>query len=526
MRREAFRRADVPTVVMVGLLICLAGCGMAPAVAPTGVSVTPSPSVIEAVPIQPVSQTIVVDARVVPVHSVGLTFPFVGLSVAEVFVQENATVVKGTPLARLDTSDLQLKVNAARTAQARANAQYNQLASGATQAELDVARADIAAAQARLRQARGRDNPTDMEAARARLEEAKAHRAELEAGPRQVDLQDATTARDQARAQLDQTRASLAADKEAARRVIEEDANFVRIAQQDLSNAFWTYQRESGASQTGDPICTSRPCIVPPPGNPQLSVLASDVEHSRLALDNALSVLERSKLRYEVAKQTERSDLATAEAGLAAAQVRLDTLIAGPTNAELKNAQATEAEAAARLAQLYDAAYVGIIDAAVAEVSAAQARLDGLLAGPQPSDLAVATVSIEEATVQLRQAERELEKATLVAPMDSVVAEVNIVPGEIPIFGSKPAVVLADTSAWQLEASELTELNIVQIALGAQAMISFDALPDLALTGQVSRISPIGKNSQGETLYTIYVTPDHWDARLRWNMLAQVRISS
>ena len=60
---------------------------------------------------------------------------------------------------------------------------------------------------------------------------------------------------------------------------------------------------------------------------------------------------------------------------------------------------------------------------------------------------------------------------------------------------------------------------------GDQVKISFDALPGVELPGTISRIKPIGKNSQGDIVYTVVVKPAQHDARLRWNMTASVSIT-
>jgi HlyD family secretion protein len=79
-------------------------------------------------------------------------------------------------------------------------------------------------------------------------------------------------------------------------------------------------------------------------------------------------------------------------------------------------------------------------------------------------------------------------------------------------------------SAWQIETEDLTELSVVQIREGDPARITFDALPDFELPGVVERIKPLGKNRQGDIVYTIVVKPTTWDERLRWNMTASVQI--
>ncbi len=63
---------------------------------------------------------------------------------------------------------------------------------------------------------------------------------------------------------------------------------------------------------------------------------------------------------------------------------------------------------------------------------------------------------------------------------------------------------------------------MVGLRPGDRATIAFDAIPDLELPGQVTRIRSIGQNTQGDITYTVVVAPDRSDERLLWNMTAKV----
>jgi len=85
---------------------------------------------------------------------------------------------------------------------------------------------------------------------------------------------------------------------------------------------------------------------------------------------------------------------------------------------------------------------------------------------------------------------------------------------------------LADFSEWQIETDDLTELSIVYLQIGDQVDITFDALPEVEMLGKVTRIRPIGENKQGDITYTVIVTPDKQDGRLRWNMTSTTVIKT
>ncbi len=87
-----------------------------------------------------------------------------------------------------------------------------------------------------------------------------------------------------------------------------------------------------------------------------------------------------------------------------------------------------------------------------------------------------------------------------------------------------PVAWLADLSEWQIETDDLTELNVVNVEVGAPAAITFDAIPDLELPGTVVHVGAIGENKMGDITYTVIVAPDEHDDRLRWGMTALVTI--
>jgi HlyD family secretion protein len=85
---------------------------------------------------------------------------------------------------------------------------------------------------------------------------------------------------------------------------------------------------------------------------------------------------------------------------------------------------------------------------------------------------------------------------------------------------------MADLATWQIETTDLTELDIARVRAGSTVTMTFDAVPGLELSGKVSRIRPIGENKQGDITYVVTITPDRQDERLRWNMTAAVSIAA
>ncbi|MCS6840426.1 MAG: HlyD family efflux transporter periplasmic adaptor subunit [Roseiflexus sp.] len=446
---------------------------------------------------------IVASGIVAPASHVDLRVEQRGI-VREVLVREGDMVRAGDPLLRLDTSELELRLAQARANLAAAQASYELLASTATPADIQRAQANLARAQARLREVSGAVTPHARAAAQARLDAARAVLARLEAGPNPADVRALRAELRQAEADLQATRDRLALEKTTLRLQMEQAANLLRDRQTEYARV-----RDENQARS-EPLTAEQ-------RTREIS--------ARLAMENAEKALEQARVAYEAALQAERTGIAAAEARVEAARARLDRALTGPDPDQLAAARAAVAQAEDDLARLRGEQRAGAIEAARAEVAIAEAELERLLAGARPAEAALARARVEEAEVALKQAELALERAILRAPIAGVVASLNIKAGEV----ADPqliAVRLADVRTWRVETTNLSELSVTRLREGDPAIIRLNSMPGLEIPGKVTGIKPLGTSQDGDvTLYTVFITPDRVDERLRWNMTAQVQIT-
>jgi HlyD family secretion protein len=83
-------------------------------------------------------------------------------------------------------------------------------------------------------------------------------------------------------------------------------------------------------------------------------------------------------------------------------------------------------------------------------------------------------------------------------------------------------VTLGDFTQWVVKTNNLTEIEVVRLQDGQTAEVVLDALPDVTLTGKVTKIASVFVESRGDITYTVTVTLDQSDPRARWGMTAQV----
>jgi len=203
-----------------------------------------------------------------------------------------------------------------------------------------------------------------------------------------------------------------------------------------------------------------------------------------------------------------------AEEGVHIAELQLQQLQAGPRQEDIAVAQA----------QLQQA--LGGLVKAEAQVRQAEAELAQVKKGPSAEDIAIARAQVDQAEAAVEQAKVALAEMELRAPFSGTVVTLDVNTGEYVAPG-RAIVQLADLSAWQIETSDLTELDVVRIAVGQPAVVKVDALPGLELTGRVQRIALVAGDYRGDVTYSVTVELD--DAAqdgLRWGMAALVEIGT
>lgn len=449
------------------------------------------------------NRPVIAEGRVLPVRSLTLSFTTASVPVTEVLVSEGDFVKAGTPLASLDTQELELRIKEAQAIVAQAKATYEDTVAEATEFEVRQSEARIDRAQADLRQRIGSVTDTDIANARAEVEEAQIYLRELEAGPKPEEVSAARAGVDDARANLQRTRDSASAAKTLAQGEMEQSANSLRDLQAEYSQIYW------------DNRLLERDGPLPPEA-------VEREEAAKRAMKNAEIDLDQKKVLYEDAQKAEITEIAEAEAELIAAESKLNLLLRGAAPEDIASVRSDLLRAQANLERLLGEQRAGNLGVAQADLDGARADLEELRAGASQTDITNVEAKLSQAEVELERAQLALSRATLRAPIDGTVAALNLTIGEFP---NNPAVMLADFSSWEIVTNNLSELSVGQVREGDKAMITFFAIPDLELTGTVKRIQVMGANDgRNDTTYAVIITPDRIDERLRWNMTATVQI--
>ncbi|MEN9938052.1 MAG: hypothetical protein RLZZ387_4631, partial [Chloroflexota bacterium] len=385
-----------------------------------------------------------------------------------------------------------------------------------------------AQAEAQLGQVRSSVSETDVTAAHAQIQQAQQQLARLAAGPKQTQVRQAQIQVEQAQSSLASQRDQLSAAKTQAELRLKQATEQLVQAQTSYSTAKWNWDHV--ADKGTDPIHPT----VPDPANPkrktgndlnaaQKQIYQDAFLRAEAALRAAEQEIQAAQVTLDNARAAEINGLQQAEQQVAAATVGLEQVQTSIEADQVAGARAQLANAKATLERLTGQNRADALLSAEAGVAAAQAQLEQLITGPRESEVAAAQAQVEIAKADVEAAEVELAQTELRAPFAGLIAQIDLTAGEYVAAGT-PAARIADTSAWQIETSDLTELSVVRVKEGDPVVISLDAVPDLELPGTVTRIEGYGQNKQGDITYTVLVTPDTPDARLKWNMTASVSI--
>jgi HlyD family secretion protein len=154
--------------------------------------------------------------------------------------------------------------------------------------------------------------------------------------------------------------------------------------------------------------------------------------------------------------------------------------------------------------------------------------LTGLLGQDEDTakaNLEMAELNLEMAQLNLESAELSLEKAEITAPFDGVVTDVTISEGRdvTTAMMAGPAITVISTGEMELSGF-IDEIDVPAVKIGQAAIITFDALPDEEVTGEVVFVSLVSTVRAGVISYATTISLEDPVAGLRDGMSATAEV--
>jgi multidrug resistance efflux pump len=252
--------------------------------------------------------------------------------------------------------------------------------------------------------------------------------------------------------------------------------------------------------------------------------------------------VKKGELLAELADDAERADVAQAQAGAAAAAARLAELREGARPEELDQARrdaeaalARAADAREKFAQAQALLQAGATsrtqaleaqraaEAEEARARSADSRLKLVERGTRQTSLATATAELARARALRSQAEARLALKRLLAPFDATVLEVRTHAGEASGIEVPPPLVVADLVHLEVTV-DVPEAKATLVRVGQPAAITVEALSGTAFTGHVASVGLEADRQKGTLEVTVAFDEGSPLEQVRPRMAARVAI--
>jgi len=135
-------------------------------------------------------------------------------------------------------------------------------------------------------------------------------------------------------------------------------------------------------------------------------------------------------------------------------------------------------------------------------------------------------LDIQSSLLSLRQRENSLQDIKdvladyyIYAPFDGIISSILVKKGD-----TSSGVLATIITKQKIASISLNEIDIAKIKLGQKATLTFDAIDNLTITGEVSEIDSVGTVSQGVVSYNLKISFDISDERVKPGMSVSASI--
>ena len=271
----------------------------------------------------------------------------------------------------------------------------------------------------------------------------------------------------------------------------------------------------------------------------------ADIDAARAAVVLARDRLDKAQEDYAPYENKPEDNLARAAllSKMAAAQnyydraaTLLNNLVAeaneldlGQAEADLAVAKSQLADAERRYAAVKDGPDTDAVALAGARLASTKARLDQARADPSQEQLELAQSQIDTAGAALQVLETQLQKMVIIAPIDGIVLERLVEPGEVAL-PSAPLLTLARLDDLTITVY-VPEDRYGEIKLGQPALVVVDSFPGETFSAMVTHIADQAEftprnvqtvEGRSSTVFAIKLAIENPNSQLKPGMPADV----
>ncbi len=167
--------------------------------------------------------------------------------------------------------------------------------------------------------------------------------------------------------------------------------------------------------------------------------------------------------------------------------------------------------------------YTSSLISLVSDLSSAKKAISDAKEELSQSNLDIETqnLKVKQCQYALDDAKTSLAQHYIYSPFDGLVIEVNIEYGDSV---SVSTALINLITKQKIAEITLNEVDAAKVKVGQKATITFDAIEDLTIVGQVAEVDAVGTVSQGVVTYNAKITIDTEDERIKSGMSVSVVI--
>jgi len=178
----------------------------------------------------------------------------------------------------------------------------------------------------------------------------------------------------------------------------------------------------------------------------------------------------------------------------------------GKTNSQLLNLLSTQNSIRDNKDAIVDA------DRSIEEKELSLAKLK---AGADELEIRAKKIAIQQKEDTLLTAKQNLADCYIYAPFNGVVAETNIKKGDSVSAGTVLTSIITQQKIAEIS---LNEVDVAKVKVDQKATLTFDALPEVSISGKVMEIDTVGTVAQGVVSYKVKISFDTEEEKVKPGM--------
>jgi HlyD family secretion protein len=130
-------------------------------------------------------------------------------------------------------------------------------------------------------------------------------------------------------------------------------------------------------------------------------------------------------------------------------------------------------------------------------------------------------VDLEQAKKKLNDLKEDLNDYYITAPFSGILSTLNIKKGDLIAPNQIIGTIITNQKIAKIS---LNEIDAAKVKVGQDAILTFDALPDLKIKGKVLEISTVGKEEQGVVSYDVKISLEKENKEIKPGMSVNAEI--